>query len=257
MKKYLSVIVLLLMAANIFGQDKASQIQDLLGSANRLRAANNEALAITKYESILKLDPGHFESLHSAALLYTRVGNRFSEDDQSRKEDYYRKAKSLADRALAAQPNSAEAQFVMSVAVGRMGLISPTKERVASSKEVKKHAEEAIRLDPKHAGAWDVLGRWNSKVANLSFAEKAAANLLFGGIPEGASNENAVNCFTNALKYKPNYILYMYDLATAYYQVKNITKCKEMLNKLIKLAPKTQDDPGIQKEAKMMLASLK
>ena len=247
----------LLLALGVFGQGNSAQIQDLLDSATKLRAVNNEALALTKYDEVLKLDPDHYEALHSASLLYSRVGNRFSADNQAKKEEFFKKAKSLADRAIKANPTDAEGQFVMSVAMGRMALISDAKGRVAASKDIKKYAELALKYDPKHAGAWDVLGRWNSKVANLSFAEKAAANLLFGGVPEGASNENAVRCFENALKYKPNYILYMYDLATAYYQVKNTDKCKAMLNALIKLPAETQDDPGIQKEAKMMLASLK
>jgi tetratricopeptide (TPR) repeat protein len=189
--------------------------------------------------------------------MYSRVGNRFTEADRVKKEDYFKKAKSYAEKAMVANPTDAEGQFVMGVAMGRMALISDAKGRVAASKDIKKYAEAAIRYNPNHAGAWDILGRWNIKVANLNFAEKAAANLLFGGVPEGASNENAIRCFNNALSHKPNYILYMYDLATAYYQMKNVTKAKELLNALIKLSPVTQDDPDVQKEAKMMLQTMK
>lgn len=257
MKKILLLAVWVGMLGMLPAQTKEAQIKDLMDSAQRLRDANNEALAITKYEAVLKLDPGHYEALHSVSLMYSRVGNRFGDADQAQKVDYFNKAKSYAEKAMQANPTDAEGQFVMSVAMGRMALISDAKGRVAASKDIKKYAEAAIRYNPNHAGAWDVLGRWNIKVANLNFAEKAAANLLFGGVPEGASNENAIRCFNNALTYKPNYILYMYDLATAYYQVKNVTKSKELLNALIKLSPVTQDDPDIQKEAKMMLQTMK
>ncbi len=256
MKKIILLFMLLGVVMGVNAQTKEAQIKELLTSADKLRAANNEALAISKYEAILKLDPGHYEALHSISLMYSRVGNRFSAEDQAKKVEYYNNAKKFADKAILANPTDAEGQFVMAVAMGRMALISDAKGRVAASKDIKKYAEAAIRYAPEHAGAWDVLGRWNTKVANLSFAEKAAANLLFGGVPEGASNENAIRCFNNALTYKPNYILYMYDLATSYYQVKNIAKSKEILNALLKLPPVTQDDPGVQKEAKMMLQSM-
>jgi tetratricopeptide (TPR) repeat protein len=257
MKKTLVFVFLMGVILGLGAQTKEAQIKELLAAADRLRDANNEALAITKYDAILKLDPNHYEALHSISLMYSRVGNRFGAEEQTKKAEYFNKAKSYAEKAMAANPTDAEGQFVMAVAMGRMALIADAKGRVAASKDIKKYAEAAIRYNPQHAGAWDVLGRWNTKVANLNFAEKAAANLLFGGVPEGASNENAIRCFNNALTYKPNYILYMYDLATSYYQVKNITKSKEILNALIKLPPVTLDDPGIQKEAKMMLSTMK
>lgn len=256
MKKFL-LVALLLGAFGFIQAQKDAQIQELMSAAQRLRDANNEGLALTKYDAVLKLDPGHYEALHSISLMYSRVGNRFSEADRAKKEEYFKKAKSYAEKAMLANPTDAEGQFVMAVAMGRMALISDAKGRVAASKDIKTYAEAAIRYNPQHAGAWDILGRWNIKVANLNFAEKAAANLLFGGVPEGASNENAIRCFNNALTYKPNYILYMYDLATAYYQVKNNVKSKELLNALIKLTPVTQDDPDVQKEAKMMLQTMK
>lgn len=257
MKKFLFVALLIGVFGTIQAQTKEAQIKELMAAAQKLRDANNEGLALTKYDAVLKLDPGNYEALHSISLMYARVGNRLPAEDQAKKVEFYNKAKSYAEKAIQANPTDAEGQFVMAVAMGRMALISDAKGRVAASKDIKKYADEALRYNPKHAGAWDVLGRWNSKVANLNFAEKAAANLLFGGVPEGASNENAIRCFNNALTYKPNYIMYMYDLATSYYQVKNSTKAKEILNALLKLPPVTQDDPDIQKEAKMMLQTMK
>lgn len=259
MKKKLFTFIVLTMALALGLQAQANdaKIKELMASAQKLRDNKNEAASIAKYEEVLKLSPNHYEALHSASLMYARVGNRFGEADLAKKTEFFNKAKTLAERAMKANPTDAEGHFVMSVAMGRMALISDAKGRVAASKDIKKYAEAAIRYNAEHAGAWDVLGRWNIKVANLNFAEKAAANLLFGGVPEGASNENAIKCFQNALKYKPNYILYMYDLASAYYQVKNTTKCKEMLNALLALPPVTEDDPDYQKEAKMMLQSIK
>lgn len=256
MKKSFALLLLLCIGLVGLAQTKEAQIAELMASAQKLRDANNEALALTKYQKVLELNPNHYEGLHNASFLYSRVGNRFSDEELAKKTEYFRKAKDLAQKAITQNPTDAEGYYVMSVAMGRIALIAGSKERVAASTDIKKNAETALRYDPKHAGAWHILGRWNIKVANLNFAEKAAANVLFGGLPEGASNQNAVNCYLNALKYKPNYILYLYDLAWAYYQMGNKAKCKETLEALLKLKPVTEDDPGLQAEAKSMLAEL-
>ena len=140
--------------------------------------------------------------------------------------------------------------------MGRIALIASAKERVKASTDIKENAEKALKFNNQHAGAWDVLGRWNLKVANLSFAEKTAANVLFGGLPKGASNENAINCFKNAIKYDSDYLLFHYDLAGAYYYNKQIDQAKKKLNEVISMKPVTPDDPGHIKKAKAELAAM-
>jgi tetratricopeptide (TPR) repeat protein len=250
MKKLLSLICLM----GIVSIASAQSISELMASAERLRNNNNEGLALTKYNKVLEQDPDHYEALHSASLLYSRIGHRMQEKDK--KTTYFRKADDLADRAIKANPTDAEGYFVKSVSMGRIALIAGSKERVAASADIKENAETAIRYKKDHAGAWHILGRWNIKVANLSFAERAAANVLFGGLPEGASNENAINCYQNALKYKPGYILYMYDLAGAYVYNKQKDKAREMLKKVIAAPATSEDDPAIKEEAELMLAEL-
>ncbi len=137
MKKFL-LVALLLGAFGFVQAQKNAQILELMTAAQRLRDANNEGAAIPKYEAVLKLDPGNYEALHCISLMYSRVGNRFAEVDRPKKEEYFNKAKSFAEKAMTANPTDAEGQFVMSVAMGRMALISDAKGRVAASKDIKK-----------------------------------------------------------------------------------------------------------------------
>ena len=251
MKKAISLICLLLITTTMaFGQNVA----ELMTSGIKLQKAHNEALALVKFKKVLSLDKNNYEALHRASLLYSRVGHRLP--DKERKSKYFRLAKSLAQRAIDQNSTDAEGYFVMSVALGRIALIAGSKERVAASTDIKKNAETALRYNKNHAGAWHILGRWNIKVANLNFAERAAANVLFGGLPEGASNANAIKCYKNALTYKPNYILYLYDLAGAYSYAKLNDKSKETLDKLLKLKPVTPDDRAILEEAKMIRSDM-
>lgn len=256
MKKIASIFLFIFLAGSMFAQTADAKFEELMAAAKRLREGNNEALALIKYDEALKINPNDYEALHSASFLYSRVGNRMGEDMLEKKTQFFRKAKDLADRAIKQNPTDSEGYFVMSVAMGRIASIAGSKERVAASTDIKKNAETALRYNPQHAGAWHMLGRWNSKVANMNFSEKTAANVLYGGLPEGASNQNAINCYQNALKYRPNYILYMYDLATTYYTIGNTAKCKEILQALLKLKPVNEDDPIIKEEAELMLSEL-
>jgi tetratricopeptide (TPR) repeat protein len=256
MQKTIAVFILLLVTGSLWAQGNDAKVKELVATGHRLRDGHKEALALVKYDEALKLNPNHYEALHNASLMHSLVGSRLPESDVDPKTIYFRKAKDFADRAIKQNPTDAEGYFVMGVALEKIALISSSKERVASSADIKKNAETALRYNPQHAGAWHILGRWNAKVANLNFAEKAAANMLFGGIPQGASNQNAVNCFQNALRYRPNYILYMFDLANSYHTLGNTAKCKETLQALLKLKPVTEDDPTTMEEAKMILAEL-
>jgi hypothetical protein len=234
---------------------QAQTFEQLMDQARRQRDSYNEPLALEKFAAALKLKPDNYEALHNASLLASKVGNRMESDEDKRK--YFTQAEILARQAIAANGADAEGYFVMAVAKGRMSLIeTSSKERVKNSEEIKKNAQQALKFNNKHAGAWHVLGKWNFKIATLSFAERAAMNLLFGGVPEDASLENAINCYLNAIKYNPSYLLYHRDLAEAYMEADNPTAARKELTLVINGHKVTPDDGTIQQEARDLLAEL-
>ncbi|MCH8317029.1 MAG: tetratricopeptide repeat protein, partial [Bacteroidetes bacterium] len=87
--------------------------------------------------------------------------------------------------------------------------------------------------------------------------EKTAANLLFGGVPEGASFEKAIKHYKTAIQIRPDYILYYYDLAVTYEEIDEDQKAIASLEKAIKLRPITPDDPGRLKNCRELLVDLK
>ena len=118
------------------------------------------------------------------------------------------------------------------------------------------YADLAIKYNPNHAGAWHVLGKWNYEVSNLNFAEKAAANTLFGGIPEGASVANAIDCYKKAIQLRPDYILYYLDLAIAYDNLQDDVNAIATLKAAVMLKLITEDDPTYMQQCKDMLMKL-
>lgn len=250
MKKLTLILALAFFAAG-FSFAQNAQVQELMNSGRSL-IDKNDALALSKFEKVLEIEGDNYEALWQASLLNSRVGNRLSSKEEM--TNYFRKAKDQAQKAINVNSNDPEGYFVMGVALGRISLIAKTKEKVSNVRDIKKNAEEALKLNNRHAGAWHLLGRVHSGVANASSAERMAANALFGGLPKDCSNERAVECYKFALKYRPGYILYMFDMAETYYFNEQFTECEETLRKILTTKSTTEDDASLKKSAEEMLA---
>lgn len=247
MTRITALFVLVLISVGFVSAQSAGE---LIASGSGL-IDKNDGLALKKFEAALELEPGNYVALHEASLLNSRVGNRMSTKEE--KTTYFRKAKDLAQQAIDANSNDPEGYYVMGVALGRISLISGSKEKVGNVRSIKKNAEEALKLDNQHEGAWHLLGRVHIGVANASRAERIAANTFFGGLPKDCSNERGIECYKYALKYRPNYILFMFDLAEAYYFDEQFDECEKTLKEILAAKNETLDDPGLKKSAQEML----
>lgn len=223
--------LLFLLMFTFFATPAFSQTAEQLQRADSLFNNYQEKPALDAYNQVLQEDPDNLSALWHSSLLYSRIGNRL--DDEEQQKRYYNLAKDRAQQALNEDSTHTQANFVMAVAMGRMALIVGARERVAASRDIKKYAERALEADSSNAGAWHVLGRWNLEISDLNFAERLAANVLFGGIPEGASTEKAVEYIQKAIDLNPDLILYYYDLAKAYEQLgqeeEAIAACQQAL----------------------------
>src|SRR2546427_520189 len=78
--------------------------------------------------------------------------------------------------------------------------------RLALSREIKAEADRAIAQDPGLGRAYHVRAMWNRKIAGLSLLERTAARAVLGGVPKGASMDNAVSDFQKAIELEPGYV---------------------------------------------------
>lgn len=215
--------------------------------------SSKESLALDYYKKAIAKDKNSSAAYAGASLMYSRIGNRQGAKDTKIK--YFKAAKVHALRAVKLKSTSSFANYTVAVAMGRMALISGSKEKVAASRDIKKYADKAIKLNSRNSEAWNVLGKWNFAVSNLNFAEKAAANMLFGGLPDGDINK-AIKCFEKTKALNPTMVRNYLDLAKAYKQVGKKSLAKTMLQKGLKLGNKTYDDASTKKEMKALLAKL-
>ena len=120
------------------------------------------------------------------------------------KPRWFASSEELAGRCVALYPDTAEAHFFLAVAIGQMTKVVGGKRKIELSKDVKREAERTLSLDPAHAGAMHVLGRWNYEIAGLGWLSRVAAKLVYGGVPPGATYQQAREWFERAAAARPD-----------------------------------------------------
>lgn len=156
----------------------------------------------------------------------------------------------FAKASLAKNPNSADEHWWFANAAGRYAQASPSRRKIELSKVVKYHAEEAIRLNPTHAGAHLTLGGWHFYVADLSWVEKNISKVLFGKLPD-ASYEKAVYHLTFAINNNVEEILEAYYIrALAYDALDEEAKARADFKAVLTHKARTNQERRKQQEAR-------
>ncbi|SFE87063.1 Tetratricopeptide repeat-containing protein [Chitinophaga sp. CF118] len=249
LKNVLAFACLLLFSGVLYAQTAEELVEQALQQEKQMK----ESAALALYKDALKVQPDNIQALTGASELCSREGYRQKDTDEKIRN--YDDAKNYADQALKLAPENADANYVMAVAMGRKAMIAGAKEKVAASKEVKKYAELAIKFNPSCAKAYHVLGKWNYEVANLNTFEKAAAKMLFGGLPEG-SLSSAINNYEKCRKLDPFIVVNYLELARAYLENDEQAKAIEILKKAVSLRSVIQDDADTKSQCKKMLEGL-
>jgi len=249
MKRFFVFLLLICSTAVLAAQD----INVLLQEADKLEKALNEKGALEKYQQVVRLHPASLQALNKCSELCSRVGNR--ETSQKARFDYYEAAQTFASIALKIAPQNSAANCMMAIALGRLSLEKSGKEKVKAAKEIKKYADLALKNDPQNAKAWHVMGRWHYEVSNLSFVEKAAVKLMFGGMPKSSFKE-AVAAFEKAKALSPDFVINYFELAKAYKKTGEKSKAKTAINTMLQLPNSTEDDEASKTNAKKLLKEL-
>jgi tetratricopeptide (TPR) repeat protein len=230
----------------LFSQDT----DQLIKEAQQQESQFHENEAFLKYTEVLKKDPVNLLALWKCSELCSRIGARQGDKDKMR--PYFVAARNYATSALRVDPVSSEANCAMAFALGRVSLVSGTKERVMLAKDVKHYAENAIRLDPANFRAYHILGRWNYEVSELNLAEKSFARIFYGKIPSGTLEE-AIFDFEKSRSINPAFILNYLELARSYHRTGEDKKAIANLRILLGLPNLIYDDTRAKSVARQLL----
>jgi tetratricopeptide (TPR) repeat protein len=245
--KIISLCVLLLLAADLHAQD----VSYLTREAEQFEKEKKDDEALKKYQEALQVSPSDERSLFKCSELSSIIGSR--QTDKKLKADYFSAARTYAETVVKQYPNSADANYAMALALDKS--FTGTKERLQKTGDILTFLDSALKIKPDHARSLYMMGKWNVEISGMNVAEKGALKTFFGGLPS-ASLPTAIDYFEKARKADPNYLLNYLDLAKAYKKNGQSDKAIEILNRLIKLPPRTADDNGYKAEGKILLESL-
>lgn len=247
MIKKIITVVLLFCSLVMNAQD----INTLLKEAINCEAKLNEPDALAKYKQILAINANSYTALEKAAILSCRIGVRTT--DKAAKKTLIENGLQYAKRAFAVDSNNANSYYLMAMASGRMTDIEEdNKTKIAYVRDTKVFADKALAINPNHALANFVEGKWHYEMFTLNWAKKAAVKLLYGGLPE-PNMEKCVEYLEKCKRLDPYCVINCLTLAQAYKEMDKTTKLIETLNILVKMPRRTFDDAAYIAEGKKML----
>jgi tetratricopeptide (TPR) repeat protein len=221
-----------------------------------LHAAMNVAAALQHYEDAIRADSNDYAAYWKAAREAVDLGE-FNESKEERAR-LYQTAERYARRAVALNPRDAEGHFHLARAIGRNALTMGTRDRIKYAKEVRNHALEALKLDPKHPGALHVMGVWNAEVMRLNgFSRMIAKNFLGGQIFGEASWKEAVRYMEESVAVEPGRLVHHLDLGRIYADVGDKVKAREQLELVVKEPVGEYNDKHYKEQAAQRLAELR
>ncbi len=226
-----------------------------LGDKAYGRFENEEALA--HYLEAFKGDSSSYEALWKAARAYADVGKSLETVDRRKAKELYAQGVGLARKVVALYPDAADAHFILARCLGQLALFEGGKTKIRLSEEVKREAERTIEIDPNHDLAYHVLGRWHYSIATLSWVLKAFAKLIYGGVPPGASVEDAAEFFAKAIEIDGTKPTHHLEYARTLKELGRYSEAREELEKCIELPQVWWEDPAHKAEASKMLKKIK
>jgi tetratricopeptide (TPR) repeat protein len=217
--------------------------------------ARDPVAALRFFEEALAADSTSYEANWRAALTLITLGAQTPDSVKSPGRDsLYAQAARYARRAVQADSNGADGQFVLANALGRTALTKSKDERIRLASEIRNAALRAIEINPRHDGAYHVLGRWNEEIMRLSGLSRFFARNLMGAHVFGqASWENAIANMQRAVELDPRRIVHRLDLARIYVERKRWSDARAQLDTLEALPERDFLDPQYKETGAVML----
>lgn len=207
------------------------------------------------FSKLMKADSSNANYIAYGSYFYSKYGYTHAKEDEKGK--YYNTAEYLAKKAIKLDETNSEAHYAYALALGRLSENASSSTKVANSKLIRKEVDRTLALNPKHAGAYHILGRWHRTIAGFSGIEKAMINTFYGGVPPNATYDDAVKCFQNAVVNEPKFLLHQYELAVTYHEMKKDQFAKPILSKILSSPVTYDDDVRVLKEAAELLKKIK
>ncbi len=233
---------------------EARTTDEAIAAGDQAYAAARLEDARAAYDEAVKATPTHVPALCRLSRTYSELGETQKGDTQRMT---WAEAVKLARQAVRVAPDSAAPHVWLAVALGRQALREGAKTRLALSKEIKAEVDRSISLDAGIGRAWHVLAVWNMKIAAMNSMERMTANTVLGGVPKGATRENAEQAFQKAIELEPDYVNHRVQYGRLLKDLKRVADARRVLEKALSLPPTSSAlDARYQSEAREILEKL-
>jgi tetratricopeptide (TPR) repeat protein len=207
--------------------------------------------ALQHFQAALDLDSMNYEANWRAALTLGLMGDPYPMSAKSPERDsLYARAERYARRAVAANPAGADGHFALAASLGRAALMKPTQEKLRSATLIRSEALRAIAINPRHDGAYHILGRWNAEIMRLpGLSRFFAKNFLGARVFNQASWDNAVFYMEKAVALDPGRIYHHVALADIYVDRKRLRDAGNQLRLVDSLPVREAMDTNYKQQA--------
>jgi hypothetical protein len=204
-------------------------------------------------------DPRYYEAQWKAAREVADVAKQLLGDSlKQRRDSLYSLGRTWAEGAIRADSTAANGHFALALVLGRLSRTRGGKERVRFAKIIHDEAQRAVQLDPRHDGAYHILGVWNAEVKRLSGITRFFAKTLFGaGFMDRASWDSAVVNMERAVALHPQHVYHRLELAGVYLDVDQPAQAIDQLQTIESLPVGDPMDPYYKRLAAAALADLR
>ncbi|AFH48047.1 Hypothetical protein IALB_0335 [Ignavibacterium album JCM 16511] len=252
--KMLFLVVVFLISSVSFAQS----LEELLKEGDNYVAQFENQKALEVYQKADKLFPNNWEVYWRLSRAYVDIGEHLPDKTDKEKDtqlEYYKKAFDFADKAVKLAPTQSITYVRRAIASGRIALFEGVFSAVGTVKDVKNDCEKAIQLgnggNYVQALAHYVLGRTHLKVCEKPYLVRLPLGLGWG------DTEKAVQLLETANKLRPNFRMFMLELAKAYIEEDEFAKAKDLLLKIEKAPVADEDDDKVLVEAKQLYEKIK
>lgn len=241
----------MLLAASVAGAQTAA---DHIALGDKEYVAMNAPAALAHYEEAIKVDPNNYEALWKASRSAVDVGAFEPNDDK--RALAFKNAELYARRAVVVNPGDAEGHFNLARSLGKNALTQSPRGRIKYAADVRNHALECLKINPKHAGCLHVMGMWNAEVMRLNgFTRMLARNFLGGKVFDSANWADAQRYMEESVANEPDRIVHHVDLAGVYNDMGEKAKARAEYQAAMKLPNRDYNDGHYKAEADSALRS--
>ncbi|MBK7499914.1 MAG: tetratricopeptide repeat protein [Ignavibacteriales bacterium] len=258
MKKNLQLLSILLLAVFGLSTSFAQTVEELLKQGDQFVEDYQNQKALDTYLKADKISPNNWEVLWRISRAHVDLGEKMPDKTDAQKDEQekvYQKAFEYADKSVKNGSGQSITYVRRAIANGRIALFQGVFSAVGTVNDVKEDCEKAIQLgnggNYVQALAHYVLGRTHSKVCEKSYLVRLPIGLGWG------DTEEAIRLLEIANKLKPNFRMFMFELAKAYVEEDEYDKAKELLKKIEKAPKVDEDDDKVLADAKKLYEEIK